>query len=1319
MPEYLVRYKKPKVDNSERILKEKEVSRSKCRHKSWLLKGSWECVEGNKSDVEKLLNDPDVELIFPNQKAELHVSTPPEPKPSPDGPLEIGYSLNVTGVVSNAHAHGYKGNGITVAVIDTGYLPHNDLPDVYMAAGFGPSGQFLGTDPEHYAELYPVDSREYGHGSCAAGVIFMQENGIGGLGVAPEANFMCIRMQLYGASIGASIEWAVDNGADVINLSLGSMIYDPFVSDAFEHAYNNNVSIVASAGNSGQELWNGYYPHVRGNNWDQWDEYRVNMYKAGKAGIMVAAVHKDDSKPKGVQMAYSLRLGVKRFYSSWGERVDFAGPTHQWTTVESGNEEIEEYRQVMGTSFSGPHVAGMVALIRQKFPTINIKQIYHLLRSNSKTILEDDPDLRMHHEGHFGHGLAYMPDLSTAELPPLNVPDPEQPPWKPVTKHPPLAFQADIVMRGRNNERAVLGYGLQTHGLTKSDIYFFIGTKDPGTSYPPDVSSMEKVFVQNGAPRNWESVWDRVNILGNHFTVRNLKPNTKYYTLYYIVNEVDEYYDVEAGPKSFTTGNYSNPASGTVVMETKQATTVGLTSARVKGELSDDGNQRPHRYLEWGPNLQMKNTVDLGPHSRSEISYYLDELKPNTTYYYRYYAVGSKNTSYGDMRTFTTDDGALLEPPNVFTWFVAEKGADWAYIFGNVSDTGGQDPFRYLRWGKTEEMENVEEFGYFGVGSYGKTITGLEPDTRYYLQAYATNDAGTGGKTSDNIRPFRTMKETDPNLPEVKEPHVNTLYPEDITHNSAKLRAEVAHAGADNPSRFIQWGAGPRSSDMNKNIEFGVGAEGEFSHTITGLRNNATYYYRAYVISSWGFDFGETIGFPTGSLAAEPPEEPEEYAFMVQRRVNNGPWENVAYIVDEEQMTWDDTSNFTHGYTYEYQVNETELGIWSNIAGVVWDDFFTLGGMGKVPFNRFYALHPGADPHKAKVKLTANANLETTVRKYVPDATELEISVSAVMESEYRKVTEHVFYDNVLATLITDTDKIHRGYQSDVLLTANLSTIVRKYVPDSAESKIVVNAELNIKTRKTTHDLITGIRIGTPFNRFYAKIGENLVSAFLAEYDLNTLTRKSIPESTEIKDVVTALLSTTVSKRESYEWRLDRKFNRFYAISPYESSFQCRADLEISVRKSIKLTSNLTASAVLFTDTRKAILAEPDRILVAYVLPDVNQAGMRQPELPPLSMPRSRKQRIEMQVVDMSTNKYYELAGCHVAFYVMPNRYNDELLILKGSGSGVSTSAYGVFSVELDTEDLRMPPTNYVYGIAITDNNKHYRLTLGRFKLLP
>ncbi len=136
------------------------------------------------------------------------------------------------------------GAGVTVAVVDTGVAPATDayaslLPGMdFVDAG---DGRF---DPN-------------GHGTHVAGSIAQGTNNSQGVaGLAPDAAILPVRVLDANGSgtsedVAAGITWAVDHGADVINLSLGSNVYSQVIADACAHAEANDVVVFAASGNDG------------------------------------------------------------------------------------------------------------------------------------------------------------------------------------------------------------------------------------------------------------------------------------------------------------------------------------------------------------------------------------------------------------------------------------------------------------------------------------------------------------------------------------------------------------------------------------------------------------------------------------------------------------------------------------------------------------------------------------------------------------------------------------------------------------------------------------------------------------------------------------------------------------------------------------------------------------------------------------------------------------------------------------------------------------------------------------------------------------
>ena len=141
------------------------------------------------------------------------------------------------------------GEDITVAVVDTGIdLRHEDLESSLWSDGSGDHGyDFVDDDTE------PEDDN--GHGTHVSGIIAAAKNETGVAGVAYGAKIMAVKaLDENGSgsysSIISGIGYAVHNGADIINLSLGGFGYSEAFSDALKVAENAGVLVVAAAGNN-------------------------------------------------------------------------------------------------------------------------------------------------------------------------------------------------------------------------------------------------------------------------------------------------------------------------------------------------------------------------------------------------------------------------------------------------------------------------------------------------------------------------------------------------------------------------------------------------------------------------------------------------------------------------------------------------------------------------------------------------------------------------------------------------------------------------------------------------------------------------------------------------------------------------------------------------------------------------------------------------------------------------------------------------------------------------------------------------------------
>ena len=195
--------------------------------------------------------------------------------------------------------------------------------------------------------------------------------------------------------------------------------------------------------------------------------------------------------------------------------------------------------------------------------------------------------------------------------------------------------------------------------------------------------------------------------------------------------------------------------------------------------------------------------------------------------------------------------------PVVKTQAVSEITATSAVGGGDVVEDGRADvTARGVCWSLVENptVADAHTNDGAGLGSFVSNITGLTPNTAYYVRAYATNSEGTSYGKQIN---FMTLEEI------MELATVKTSLVTSITSSTAVAGGDVtADGGAEVTAKGVCWSTSQEPTIEGEHTENGAGT-GEFTAELSGLEQNTTYYVRAYAINKEGTAYGEEVSFTT------------------------------------------------------------------------------------------------------------------------------------------------------------------------------------------------------------------------------------------------------------------------------------------------------------------------------------------------------------------------------------------------------------------------------------------------------------------------
>lgn len=308
-------------------------------------------ISADTETIDELKKDPDIKYVEPDSK--IRIADNGESQPSQAAALEQWNLASIHAPM--AWEDGLTGNGVKIAIMDSGIYPHDDLE---IAGGFS---------AVDYTTSYEDDE---GHGTHIAGIIGAKHDGQGIDGIAPDADLYAVKVldqngEGYLSDLLEGIDWAIAQNMDIINLSMGTADKSDALEDAVDKAYRAGILLVAASGNEGAG-------------------HPVDYPAAYEPVIAVSATDENNDITS---------------FSSVGDEVEFAAPGADIPSTLPGS----DYGMMSGTSQATSHVTAMLAILKQQFPADTNAQLRQLLQQYSMDLGQEGRD------GLYGYGMIQYP----------------------------------------------------------------------------------------------------------------------------------------------------------------------------------------------------------------------------------------------------------------------------------------------------------------------------------------------------------------------------------------------------------------------------------------------------------------------------------------------------------------------------------------------------------------------------------------------------------------------------------------------------------------------------------------------------------------------------------------------------------------------------------------------------------------------------------------------------------------------------------------------------------------------------------------------